>query len=220
MQCIKRAVTTSSRRMKQQKFRFEDGRDAAKYNTKILKQCKYDFEIALQKEKGTMLEPGSEFREPHLLEPIFQHHEHWIKMKKFITEGVTYNLEEVSEEDRRRDLDHMIKRGNHKSAESPIANADALQANYAKEIKNGWMLPVTVESLQKLKGAAVIPVGVASQFSIDENGKQIIKRRTTHDASFPPLSEQSINNRMIRDLLADCFFGHCLLRILHQIHIM
>ena len=82
------------------------------------------------------------------------------------------------------------------------------------------MLPITIESLKKLKGAAVIPVGVASQFSINDKGQQITKRRTTHDATFPPPSEQSINNRMIRDLLADCFFGHCLLRILHQIHIM
>ena len=114
----------------------------------------------------------------------------------------------------------MIKGGNHKSAESPMDNAAALKLNYAKEVKNGWMLPITIESLQKLKGAAVIPVGVASQFSIDNKGKQITKRRTTHDASFPPPSEHSINNRMIRDLLADCFFGHCLLRILHQIHIM
>ena len=76
MQCIRKAVTGSSKMMKQQKNRFEDGREAAKYSTKILKQCKYDFEKALEKEKGTMLEPGSEFREHQLLEPIFQHHEH------------------------------------------------------------------------------------------------------------------------------------------------
>ena len=49
MQCIKKAVTGSTKIMKQQKFRFEDGREAAKYNTKILKQCKYDFEKALEK---------------------------------------------------------------------------------------------------------------------------------------------------------------------------
>ena len=92
MQCIKKAVTGSSKMMKQQKFRFEDGRMAAKYNTKILKQCKYDFEKALEKEKGTMLEPGSEFREYHLLQPIFQHCEHWMVIKEFIATGVTYNL--------------------------------------------------------------------------------------------------------------------------------
>ena len=47
-----------------------------------------------------------------------------------------------------------------------------------------------------------------------------MKRRTTHDASFPPPSTLSVNHRMIRELLTECFYGHCLLRVLHNIHTM
>jgi len=82
------------------------------------------------------------------------------------------------------------------------------------------MLPVTVECLTKLKGAAVIPVGVATQHSINEKGDRITKRRTTHDASFPSPSNNSISNRLLCDLLTECIYGHCLLRYLHIIHIM
>ena len=51
-------------------------------------------------------------------------------------------------------------------------------------------------------------------------GKRYKKFRTTHDASFPPLSVQSINNRLIKIILYPCYHDHCLIRILHLIHIM
>ena len=38
------------------------------------------------------------------------------------------------------------------------------------------MLPVTKECVTKLKGAGVIPVGVATQHSINEKGERYIKR--------------------------------------------
>ena len=77
--------------------------------------------------------------------------------------------------------------------------------NYQKEVNHGWMLPVTMECVPKIKGASVIPVGVATQFIIDANGVKKVKRRTTHDASFQPPSKQSINERMDRDLLVNFF---------------
>ena len=50
---------------------FENTRDAAKTNTKLLKRYKYDFTRAIGREKGTMLEIGSEFRPAHALEILF-----------------------------------------------------------------------------------------------------------------------------------------------------
>ena len=82
------------------------------------------------------------------------------------------------------------------------------------------MLPITVESIKKLVGAAVIPIGVAQQTSINEKGERYTKRRTTHDASFSPPFGKSINDRMLTDCLEPCFYGHCLIRILHAIHAM
>ena len=114
----------------------------------------------------------------------------------------------------------MIKRGNHKSAQTPSANASTLLSNYQKEVENRWMLPIPSHCLHKLKGAAVILVGVSTQYTINADGKRKIKRRTTHDASFAPPSNKSVNGRLLRDLLTECYYGHCLICILHTIHIM
>ena len=77
----------------------------------------------------------------------------------------------------------MMQRGNYKSASDP-ENAATLFKNYQKEVLYGWMLPVTMECVPKIRGASVIPVGVALQFTIDANGEKQVKGRITHDASF------------------------------------
>ena len=75
----------------------------------------------------------------------------------------------------------MILRGNHKSSHS-VLNLDALEKSISKEIDHGWALPLTNESLQKIKNAGVVPLGVAEQFSIDEEGERYIKRHMTRDS--------------------------------------
>ena len=112
----------------------------------------------------------------------------------------------------------MISCSNHKSATIP-SNDPTLIKNYTKEVDIGWMLPVTIKSVLKIKGAVVIPVGCATQFSINKDGDRYTKQRTTHDSSFAPPSGNSVNERIHRELLTECFYGHCLLRFLHAIHI-
>ena len=92
-------------------------------------------------------------------------------------------MEDITEKERIEDVDHMIARGNHKSAQSP-ENEPTLHTNYEKEVTFGWMLPMTVESVRKIKGAGVILIGIAKQFTIYSKGRRKAKRRTTHDASF------------------------------------
>ena len=70
-------------------------------------------------------------------------------MKSIIITGVSYNLDEISEETRKEDMAYMMKRGNHKSALDP-ANAPTLAQNYEKDVRHGWILPVTVEFLPKI----------------------------------------------------------------------
>ena len=118
-----------------------------------------------------------------------------------------------------KDLDFMIKSGNHKSAISKESEATLLK-NYEKEVERDWMLLITFESVRKVKGAGVIPVGVATQMTIDHRGSEKVKHRTTHDASSPPPLEQFINNYVFRELLTTSFYCHCLIRILCTIHIM
>lgn len=167
-----------------------------------------------------MLDPGSEFRSEKDLEPLWGRHKYWDRMKAIITKGVAYPLLDISEEERIDDLEYMISRGNHKSARTPRENVEILKDNYRKEVESGWTLPIPVHCLRKIKGASIIPVGVQTQHTTDEIGKRKAKRRTTHDATFPPPSDKSVNNRMDKDELAECFYGHCSLRILHKIHRM
>ena len=81
-------------------------------------------------------------------------------------------------------------------------------------------MPLAIESLQSIKNAEVVPLGVAEQFSINEKGERYIKRRVTHDCSFPGPSGVSVNNRVQQESLQPCFYGFCLLRILHMISAM
>ena len=219
MSTIAHLINRNEATMKQHRYKFENTRDAAKKNTKILKQSKYDFERAMRKEEGTMLAAGSEFRAPEAVEKLFKHHEKRPKMKQILTKGVTYHMEDLPEQMRQEDLRHMVDRGNHKSAEDPD-NHPTLFLNYEKEVTMGWMIPVTLESVMKIKDAGVIPVGIAKQFTINNKGRRQIKRRTTHDASFPPPSNQSLNDRLIQEALDKCVYGHYLLRLLHVIQKM
>ena len=69
----------------------------------------------------------------------------------------------------------MILRGNHKSSQS-VLNSSALDKTISKEIDHGWALPLTIESLQNIRHAGVVPLGVAEQLSINEKEEHYIKR--------------------------------------------
>ena len=85
--------------MKRHHYKLENSQDTAKYNTDLLKRSKYDLTSALHREKGTMMEPGSEFRLKSKLEPLFKNHEHWNNMSKIISKGISYPLEKISKKE-------------------------------------------------------------------------------------------------------------------------
>ena len=117
-----------------------------------LKHYRWDLVKAVDRQKGTIAHPGSEFREMSVVEELWKDHESWTKMKSIMTDGVDYPLVDIVEEDRRNDLDHMIKCGNHMSARKPQVNAETLRQNYKSEVDKGWMLPIPERCLHKLKG--------------------------------------------------------------------
>ena len=129
MATIRTIMNSTGKIILPHKYKFENTREAAKHNTTLLKKSKYDFVRAMQKELGTILEPGSEFRKHTDLQPLFSKHQHWPAMRDIISKGVNYNLEELSEETRKEDLEYMMKRGNHKSASEP-ENEPTLIKNY------------------------------------------------------------------------------------------
>ena len=220
MRVLTKIISTPTPNMKVHKYKFADEWEAAKFNEKWLRHYRWSLEEAIGRQKGTMVHPGSEFRQVEVVAELWQNHALWPKMKEIIEGGVNYPLEDIPEEERKTDLEHMMKRGNHFLARRPIENFRKLKENYRTEVEKGWMLPLPARCLRKVRGAAVIPVGVHTQFTINEKGERGIKRRTTHDASFAPPSNKSVNQRMDREALQECFYGHCLLRVLHRIHNM
>jgi len=203
---------------KQHRFQFENSRKAAKFNTKLIKYTDYDFQKCVNKQKQTILTPGSEFRDIQKIRKLLQYHEDWPEIRNIISIGCDYKLgPNPDEHTRMSDLKAMLKRGNHKSAKD---NIETLSKAFTKEVEKGWLLPITIESLTKIKSLSIIPLGIADQWTIDEFGNKKPKKRVTHDASFPAPSGISVNNLVIEALLQECIYGQSLRRILHGIHNM
>ena len=203
-------------------FIFENTREAAETNSTIIKEHDGDLAEVLKKYGNSIFHPGTEFRKSKDLKPLLQQHKDWQKLKDIIDEGASYAVmedPEYTDAIKRQDLEATIERGNNKSAKSKESE-EFIKKNYDKEVDRAWMLPVTKESITSIKGAGVIPIGVTQQFSIDEKGQRIEKRRLTHDCSHKMPSGHSLNSRIDTELLDECIYGQCLLRILHNIHIL
>ena len=76
------------------------------------------------------------------------------------------------------------------------------------------MIPILTKYLPKLKGYYGIPVGVVTQYTINDICIRRIKNMIAYDILFPPLSNLSVNDRLYRDLFIQCFYGHFVLRVL------
>ena len=108
MTTLAKIMATKSARMKDHKCIFENTTNAASHNGRWLKHYKWDLTNALTKQAGTMIDPGSEFRSKEVLKELWGQHKHWSKMEQIISVGLEYPLEEISEEDRKKDLVHMM----------------------------------------------------------------------------------------------------------------
>lgn len=203
-------------------FKLENTDKAANHNSCILANHNWDMNQILHKFQNTCLQPGSEFRPLEDLRPLFKHHVDFDKLTQLCSDGAKYSFKqglEYTDDTRRSDLNAAIAKGNNKSASRP-EDEHILQNHYNKEVKHGWMVPFRKKDVNKIIGAGVIPIGFASQMTIDANGTRIQKRRTTHDLSRPMESGESFNSMVDDDLLDPCLFGFCLLRYLHHIHDM
>ena len=122
----------------------------------------YDLDKLIQSSPNTVLTPGAEFRHIEAIRKLWQHREDWKEIEPIIKKGCEYPIDiGPSLEEKRSDLDYMIKYGNHKSACSK-EGMEAIDKSYKKEVKFEWMIPITIESIYKIKNAGVITLGVAT----------------------------------------------------------
>jgi hypothetical protein len=221
MSTIEKILGTPVDPLAPSKFIFKNEKGAAVENSKRLEENNFNIEKLVKDEGRTHLTPGTEFRDKRCLDELIKKHIDYKKISTIIESGVHYPFkkEQYTEEDRVKDLEEAIKAGNNKSAKNP-ESIEVIKKIYTKEVKKGFMLPIEIDTLRKIKGLGVIPIGCAEQFTINEEGERIKKRRLTHDCSRPRHSGFSVNNHVDKDELDECLYGHCLMRILHQAHTM
>ena len=185
LESITKICTITEAPMTSHGFIFECTRNAAKSNHKLLAKFDYDLAALIKAHPGSIVSPGTEFRPVQRLHPLLHRHHDWHTFQAILLEGADYPLrpDALPENDLHREVDIMIASGNHKSA-CTETHSRVLREAYEKEVSHGWQIPITVESLKKMKNVLIIPLGVACQLAVNEEGNYVDKFRVTHDCSF------------------------------------
>ena len=124
---------------------------------------------------------GTQFWLAAVLEPLCLLHPLWPRVCCWLTDGVSYPLDPVSDEDRLADLSAILARGNHKSAS---VHNDQLVWMLVAEVECGWQLILPRTAVFQVPEAVITPLGLVLQDSINELGNVIPKWHLTHDQSF------------------------------------
>jgi hypothetical protein len=192
--------------------------EAANHNADLLRECDYAVAKFLESQRGTTAGFGSEFRPTSQLKPLLGHHPGYAELETIIDHGMDYQfLVELSETERSNEMLANLQRGNHKSAET---NSLQVAKLLLKDVTHGfaWVVPKYIVPL--IPEAMVEPLGLAEQWTLDEQGNRVPKYRLTQDLSFtfekagPP---KSINSRIDMQAYPEMIYGWCIQRIIHFI---
>ncbi len=84
------------------KLIFELSQTAASHNLDVLLKYQNDLSKALEANRNSPLDYGSEFRHPDKLQKIFDLHPLWPQMKQILIKGSKWSLDELSKESREK----------------------------------------------------------------------------------------------------------------------
>jgi hypothetical protein len=185
-------------------------------NDVLIREHDYDLERLINSFQTTTLSFGSEFRPVNRLTKVLGGHPKFGALLSFVEQGMSYKFKrQISEDERIKKLEGMIARGNHKLAE---AGADKARELLAKDVLHGFLIPISPETVTLIKGAMVQPLGLASQFTLAEDGSRKEKFRLTQDLSFSLTDElNSINERIGMSEYRDMIYGWRASPIIHFI---
>ena len=100
---------------------------------------------------------GSEFWPVMVLEPLCHLHPLWPQVCCWLTDGVSYRLNPVRDEDHLANLSAIMARGNHKSASVHKA---CLVQMLSAEVKRSWQLILPCKAaFQVAPGCCCCPIG-------------------------------------------------------------
>ena len=199
-------------------FEFENTLDAARKNERILATDDFDLERIINKFGDTTLGYGSEFRTVAELKPLIGTHPNFLALAQILENGMPYVFtRELNPVTKSAELETLLARGNHKSAKEFPEQVTKL---LTKDVLHGFTIPIPTEAVRKLPGAAVQPLGLATQWTLNEEGERIIKFRMTQDLSFSSHQRgepTSINSRINMSAYAEMIYGWCFPRIVHYV---
>ena len=194
-------------------FKFKMSSASALENWNILNQFK-NLGEALNSQRGTQLDYGSEFRDTLTLKNIFAKHPLWPRLETQLTHGTSFPLEDLDLVKRKEDVKEALDYGNHKGVSGDL---DLFKSMMNNDVIHGYSLVLPRSKIIDLEGALMAPMNIADQNTINERGEIVAKKRLTHNQSYKFVSGTSVNSRVIKDELQDCMYGSCLFRIIHEI---
>jgi hypothetical protein len=105
--------------------------------------------------------------------------------------------------------------GNHKGA---TTQPKLLLKLVSGDVKYGYALPLPLGKIFKIPNVSMAPLNIQLQWTINTLREIIEKDRLTHDQSFEwTKSSTSVNSQTDTDLLQQCKFGKCLLRLINWV---
>jgi hypothetical protein len=134
-------------------------------------------------------------------------------MKRILTDGSHWPLEELNKNLQIADVNEAINVGNHKGATN---NPIHLQELFERDVKYGYCIPLPLRKAKLIPDLLFTPINIQHQNTIDKTGKIIDKERLTHNQSYKwGGSRTLVNSRTIKELLMPCMYGTCLKRLIN-----
>ena len=128
---------------------FEPTKEAAAHNSKLLANYQFNYKNAVKSNKKSIIIHGSEFHTVKSISKLWQYRHDWTKIKNNVFKGIKYPLKpDLPDNQRLLDLQKMIERGNHPSANDP-GKADFLRKNYDNETFENFMIPILPDIFKK-----------------------------------------------------------------------
>ena len=197
---------------------FEQTAEAAAENARVLSSFDFDVKRMIEAHSDSTLGYGSEFRSVEQLRPLIGRHPNFGSLSLVLENGMPYvfnrELDLVTKSAERK---FLIARGNHKSAKD---FPDQVQLLLGKDVRHGFSIPLPVNSVSQIPQSAVQPLGLAQQWTLDEEGNRVVKFRMTQDLSFSSGEHEmptSVNGRIDMEAYPEMVYGWCFPRILHYI---
>jgi hypothetical protein len=194
-------------------FNFKMNSEAAEKIFMVLKSFDLNIGRAIKAQAKSTVGYGLEFRKGGILFPLLQNHPIWPRMKDLLKFGSRWPTEPIPEKDRITGLDKSLKFGSHKGA---TTQPELLLKLVSGDVKHGYALPLPLNKIKQIPRVCMALLNIQPQWTINKCSKIVEKDRLTHNQSFKwTKSGTSVNLRTDTDLLQECKFGKCLLRLIN-----